>query len=625
MNLFKQIFSKPIVQELLVSSSHGFHLRPVAKFVCVAKTFSCDITATFNNKQVSAKAVNALLSLGLDKGDTFNLAAKGKDAKLALDTLKETFLTLMQSDEDSQNKADEEKKQVQKKINALSNNTYNYMGDCLYGESIYAGIAVAALHHLVTQEHYSQNNATFQGAIVEAVAHLTRLAHNNKQSDIYLAQKELLLALSSQVRDVEALSLLIYKEIETLKGGKLESKAVDYLDLLRLVKSNLGYSYHSDLPKKPFILLADDLLPSNITELEQSAVQGVILQASSPTSHTAILLSAAGIPSLILTKVSAETFENASREIILDTYRGIVVSHPNREDIQYAKETQTVKKDEEALRYKKRFNPAQTTDNKKIQVYANVTDVNAAKLAKEEGAEGIGLLRTEFLFTEQKPKLELQTQAYKEIFDLFSDVTVRTLDVGGDKSLPYVNLPKEENPFLGIRGIRLLQTHPGLISEQLKAIFLAAKNKPIKVMFPMISSVDEFTQAKAFALNVAKADNIAIDNILFGMMIEVPSVLFSLREFDKVVDFYSVGTNDLTQYLFAIERTHPTLKIDVLSPVVFTVLETIVDSVTKPVSICGELASNTDAIPKLIQMGYKNLSVTPKSIAQTKETIRHSE
>jgi phosphocarrier protein FPr len=227
------------------------------------------------------------------------------------------------------------------------------------------------------------------------------------------------------------------------------------------------------------------------------------------------------------------------------------------------------------------------------------------------------------LFTEQKPSLELQTKSYKEIFDVFSDVTVRTLDIGGDKALPYINLPKEDNPFLGVRGIRLLQTHPELLAEQLQAIFMAAMNTPIKIMFPMISSVDEFTDAKNFAKEVAKKHNIVIDNILFGMMIEVPSVLFSLPEFDKVVDFYSVGTNDLTQYLFAIERTHPTLKTDALSPVIFTVLKNIVNSVTKPVSICGELASHTEAISKLVQMGYTTLSVTAKSIPKTKEIIRH--
>ncbi|MBT8348932.1 MAG: phosphoenolpyruvate--protein phosphotransferase, partial [Sulfurovum sp.] len=243
--------------------------------------------------------------------------------------------------------------------------------------------------------------------------------------------------------------------------------------------------------------------------------------------------------------------------------------------------------------------------------------------AKEEGAEGIGLLRSEFLFKVIKPSFEEQQKAYKEIFDTFDDITVRTLDVGGDKALSYIQIPQENNPFLGIRGVRLFHTHPELLEEQLHAIFLAAGSKPVKIMFPMVSTVEEFTQTKSFAQNVAKKHQLDISHLHFGIMIEVPSVLFLLESFNDVVDFYSIGTNDLTQYLFAIERTHSLLKVDALSPAVFSAIETILNKATKPVSICGELAANKDAIPKLLNLGMETLSVSPKSIAQTKEEIRH--
>ena len=219
--------------------------------------------------------------------------------------------------------------------------------------------------------------------------------------------------------------------------------------------------------------------------------------------------------------------------------------------------------------------------------------------------------------------METQKKAYQEIFDLFDDITVRTLDVGGDKALPYIQIPSEANPFLGVRGVRLFRTHPQLLEEQLHAIFLAAGDKAVKIMFPMVSSVEEFTQAKNIAQNVAKKYQLDISHILFGIMIEVPSVLFLLEAFNDVVDFYSIGTNDLTQYLFAIERTHPTLKTDALSPVVFSAIESILKTASKPVSICGELASNKNAIATLLDMGLETLSVSPKSIAPTKESIRH--
>ena len=607
MQLFKNLFSKPLTTTLTVTSSNGFHLRPVAKFVSYAKGFSCEIKATFQNKSVSAKAVNALLSLGLDKEDSFTLELRGKDAPQALEKLTQTFLTLMQND---------------KEITKIINTKHNYIADTYVGTSIHAGITIAPLYRYRQQESYQENNATFKGSVVEAVSILTKLYDDNQPNDvadIYLAQKELLLQLSTQAQDIETFSSLVKKEMKALEGTKLESKAVDYQDLLRLVKSNLGYNYVTSFPTKPFILLADDLLPSDIQQLENTQVQGVILQKSSPTSHTAILLRAVGITSLILSDVIDVTTQN----VILDTYAGVLVTQPSTQDVQRAKETQVIKRKKASLQQEKRFTPAYTKDHTRIHVYANVTDVSSAKSAKEEGAEGIGLLRTEFLFGEQKPSLELQTKTYGEIFALFDDVTVRTLDVGGDKALPYIKLPKEDNPFLGVRGVRLFQSHPKILSEQLHAIFLAANNKPIKIMFPMVSSIEEFNHAKSFALEVANKHQLNIDNILFGMMIEVPSVLFALIEFDKVVDFYSVGTNDLTQYLFAIERTHPTLKTDEHSPMLYHALTQIVNSVTKPISICGELAADTKALPELVHIGYKTLSVTSKSIAQTKDNIRH--
>jgi len=161
------------------------------------------------------------------------------------------------------------------------------------------------------------------------------------------------------------------------------------------------------------------------------------------------------------------------------------------------------------------------------------------------------------------------------------------------------------------------------MEEHLHAIFVAAKNRPVKVMFPMVSTVEEFNNAKHFAQEIAKKYHIDIAKLLFGIMIEVPSVLFLLNNFNKVVDFYSIGTNDLTQYLFAIERTHPTLKTDDLSPAVFSAIEMIIKKADKPVSICGELAGNKKAISKLLKIGIETLSVSAKNIAQTKETIRH--
>ena len=607
MSFFKNLFSKPQTKQLSITSNNGFHLRPVAQFVSLAKTYSCQVTATFKDKTVDAKGVNSLLSLSLEKGDSFTLITKGKKAEEALAQLHTLFETLMHNDK--------EVKQIEKEI-------YSYEGSAIEGDIISEGIAIAHLYNYTAKEILQKSDLNFQEALHKSMDELEALYTTHQKNDtatIYLAQKELLASLGQKSQTLTDLEQLVEKESQQLLGTKLDSKRSDYQDLLQRVKKHLGVELKVTFPDTPFILLADDLLPSQIDTLAKTKVSGVILKETSANSHTAILLRGAGITSLIAdtTQLLADT------KVILDAHSGAVVYAPSSNDLQQA--TKRLQKDEaqKALASTKRFENATTSKGKHIKILANVSDVSSAKMAKEEGAEGIGLLRSEFLFKEEKPTLEVQTRAYEEIFTLFDDITVRTLDIGGDKALPYMELPKEENPFLGIRGVRLFQTHPEIMVEQLQAIFLASKNRALKIMFPMISSVEEFNTAKHFAQEVAKKHQLDIAQLQFGIMIEVPSVLFLMETFNEVVDFYSIGTNDLTQYLFAIERTHPTLKVDELSPVLFDAIETIVKKATKPVSICGELAANKQAISKLLNLGIETLSVSAKSVAQTKEEIRH--
>jgi len=607
MNWFNLFFSKPLSSELEISSANGFHLRPVAQFVSVAKKYKADINATFKGKTVSAKAVNALLSLSLEKGDSFTLTCQGKDAQEAMQALNDIFHTLMQEDTE---------------VAAIQKETSDYEGTTLEGEIIAQGIAIAALYTYTEHQTEHKSGLEFKEAFEKSLEELESMhteTKENSTADIYLAQKELLASLQNEVTDLETLEQNIKDASTQLSGTKLEAKISDYKDILHRVKKHLGWETEIIFPESSFILLANDLLPSQIEKLIETSITGVILKETSLNSHTAILLRASGIPSLIVKELDLE--ENS--EIILDAHAGLVVTEPSQKDLDYAKQRLLEDKKREIIAREKRFDKAYTTKGKEVKVLANVTDVNSAKVAKEEGAQGIGLLRTEFLFKEEKPSLKLQTEAYKKIFALFDEITVRTLDVGGDKALPYIDLIQEENPFLGIRGVRLFQTHPEILSEQLHAIFLASEGAEIKIMFPMVSSVEEFVEAKKFAEALAQKLQIDISNILFGIMIEVPSVLFLLESFNEVVDFYSIGTNDLTQYLFAIERTHATLKTNDLSPAVFDAIALIVQKANKPVSICGELAANEKAIPTLLNIGIETLSVSGKNITQTKEIIRH--
>jgi len=607
MSLFKHLFSKTLSAELTITSSNGFHLRPVAQFASLSKSFPCSITATFQGKTVETKSVNTLLSLSLEKGDTFTLQVQGKQADTALKALTEHFETLMGTDSE---------------VQTIQKGTADYEGTLIEGEIVFQGIAIAPVYTHIRKEVQHSTTMSFQEAVQASLDELDvqhQLHQEEEQGSIYLAQKALLDALGETCNTLLELEESIEKEIKTLGGGKLASKEADYRDILQTVQKHLGLEIQVSFPERPFILLANDLLPSEIDALSKTQVQGVILQNASIHSHTAILLRSFGIVSLIadIGKIAQNTL------LILDSHAGSVVRDPSEEDLKKAQQHAEKDKKQQTQSAVKRFEEAYTAEGAKIKVLANVSDPASAKIAKEEGAEGIGLLRSEFLFKENKPSLETQEKAYAEIFSCFDDVTVRTLDVGGDKALPYIEIPKENNPFLGIRGVRLFQSHPALLEEQLLAIFKAANGQSIKIMFPMVSTVEEFTEAKTFAQNIAKKHQQAIDTIAFGIMIEVPSVLFLLEAFNEVVDFYSIGSNDLSQYLFAIERTHPTLSVDTHSPVLFSAIEMIVQKVTKPLSICGELAADPLAIEKLLHSGIQTLSVSPKSIAQTKETIRH--
>ena len=359
-------------------------------------------------------------------------------------------------------------------------------------------------------------------------------------------------------------------------------------------------------------MVAKSILPSFVEKIIDSGALGVIVEELSIYSHSAILLKEANIPTLISKTI------NSKEAIILDTLSGVIVPNPTKDDLILAnRRTQEYKKSKD-IAFEHRFDKAITKKDREIKVLANIGDLASAQKAKSNGADGVGLFRSEFLFTEKKPSLEEQIKSYREIFELFDDITIRTLDVGGDKKLPYIKIDKEDNPFLGIRGIRLLTTHREIIKEQIKAILLASNN--IKIMFPMISNIDEFKEAKNLSIKIAKENNIDISNIKFGMMIEVPSVLYMLDEFDKLVDFYSIGTNDLIQYLFATDRTHQSLKIEDIS-IVFKIIKDIKAKTTKPLSICGEIAG--DNIDKLLEIGIDTISLSSNLIPQTKEYIRN--
>jgi len=617
MNLLKKLFQKqkPIKTSLSISSSNGFHLRPIAKFVNEVKKFETSVSIEAKGKTLTATQVPNILSLSLEKNESFTLICTGKDAQEASEHLSSFFIDLM-TDE--------------KEITVIKQKKEHYEGKAFVGQTVGKGIGIAPLVKAQWSETTQENFVRIRTAIEESEKELEALYlqnGNNSDKEIFLAQKALLDSdvFKQHNENIKTLKENINNEIENLKEGKYASRIDDYRDLEQRILSHLGIKTELHLPSYPFILLAEKLLPSDIALLTQSSVKGVVLQTGNTTSHIAILLRSAGIPSLIIQEPLS-----ASKTVILDANSGQLISNPSKADFKKAEELKADFFKAQDQSFDTRHDIAKTLTGQAINVLANITNTKTAKEAKEQGADGIGLFRTEFLFTENKPTIQEQTHAYQEVFELFDEVTIRTLDIGGDKSLPYIDIPKEDNPFLGLRGIRFSLQEQSLFKEQLLAIFQAVGSissnvkplKTIKIMFPMISTTQEFIEAKTIAQKVAKENNLDISKLQFGIMLEVPSVIFALKAFDKLVDFYSIGSNDLTQYLFAIERTHPSLSVDPTSPMLFEALKQIINTTNKPLSICGELAGLEVATEALIDMGYETLSVSAKLIPNLKEHIR---
>ena len=422
----KLLKQKPKITKttLTITSSNGFHLRPIAKFVNEVKKFDAKVTIIAFNQEVSALQVPKILSLALDSGDSFELKVEGEKSKEISGHLSNFFKKLMADDT---------------KIEIAKQEDENYQSNSIIGHTIAKGVGVAPLiRYRIKMSIDTKNSISIKEAINLTKDKLLELSKNKeKNSDIFLAQKELLSSevFNQEFKNLEDFKSTINSEIERLKDTKFESRISDYRDLEKNVLNHLGIKSILELPDSPYILLANDLLPSEVEQIAKTAIEGVILEDGTLMSHASILLRANNIPSII---IDSKIKDGIYSYIIVDANSGDIILNPTDRDIRRAKEKKKKIKMEESKSYANRFAPTITRSGKKVRVLANVTDINSAKEAKEYGADGIGLLRTEFLFTRKKPTLDEQIGAYREIFELFDDITVRTLDIGGDKSLPYI-------------------------------------------------------------------------------------------------------------------------------------------------------------------------------------------
>jgi len=423
----------------------------------------------------------------------------------------------------------------------------------------------------------------------------------------------------------------IFKSLEDeyFKERALDIKDIQYRVLCHLL--NIPLKDLSNITEDS-IVVAYDLTPSDTSSLDLNVVKGIITGSGGLTSHTAIMARSLDIPTI----VGATNILNDVKQddmLVLDAIDHHILVNPDEKTLQtYETKVQEVLENKKKLEGLKNQEP-QTKDGHKVKLFANIGSAKDLESVKNNGAQGVGLFRTEFLFMDASttPSLEKQTKAYQEIFDDVDPVIIRTLDIGGDKNLPYLKFDHEDNPFLGHRAIRLCLTETELFKTQLKAILLSSKKqKALHIMIPMVARTDEIIQAKAL-LEEAKQELVKENlefqqNIKVGIMIEIPSAALNIRRLSKHIDFISIGSNDLIQYTYAADRMNQKVGYlyEPFDPTLLELLNKIITDAKQyglETGLCGEIGSIPEIALLLMTMGIDEISLTASMIPTVKQHV----
>ncbi len=645
---------------LTLHNLHGLHARPAARFVQTASRFQADIRVTnlTNGKgPASARSLNAIAILGAVENHQIQISATGPEAESALTALKKLVddnfgkstapeavsasAKVSQPEARFQNSEVFARFQFQKALHldrciAISHSLLPFQPEPTQSPEVEAQRLDRALN--VVRNNILQQSKQLKTTVGESEAAIFD-AHL-----LILQDPDLLAQVHQNIIERHQNAGMAWHEAakhvadsyRELEDAYLKQRAADVEDvenqvLFALEGKNAAASI---IFKEPVILFAQDLTPTETAQLDMNAVLGIMTVGGGPTSHSAILARALGIPAV--SSVSQEFARAPLGSLVaLDGFNGTVWLDPSNEI-----QADVKARCEQWIASRKKLMeashaPAFTRDGHRVEVFANVGNIQDAHNAVKNGAEGIGLLRTEFLFlTRETPPDEAeQLNALLQISEAIGDcpVIVRTLDIGGDKQVPYIKLPPEPNPFLGVRAIRMSLRNTDLFLQQLRAILRAAANHRFRIMFPMIANVEEVRQARQW---LETAHQQLVDEKLphgwpieTGIMVEIPSAALLSRKLAREVDFFSIGTNDLTQYTLAAERGNPLLAdlADAFHPAVLRLIDEVVQAAHaegKRVGVCGELGGDPLAAPALIGLGVDELSLNASGIPRTKSIVR---